>query len=218
MKAAEYDAWYDSPRGRWIGETEYRLLLDQLEPQPGDHVLDVGCGTGWFTRRFAALPGLHVTGIDLDAEWLEFACGRDAMATYAGADARALPFADGRFDLVVSVTALGFIPDWRSALNEMLRVTRGRFAVGVLNRGSLLWREKGQGGGSDAYRGAHWHTNGEIRSELDRLQAQDIRFRSAIFLPSGSQIARMAEQLLPSLLPWGGLTVVSGAAPRVRRR
>jgi SAM-dependent methyltransferase len=127
-----------------------------------------------------------------------------------------LPFADGRFDLVVSVTALCFIADWQTALNEMLRVTRGRFAIGVLNRNSLLYREKGQQRGSGAYRGGHWHTNDEIQSELDRLRVRDIRFRSRIFLPSGSQIARMAERVLPSLLPWGGFTVVSGTVQKVR--
>lgn len=214
MTAAEYDAWYGSARGRWIGEREYELLCDQLKPQPRDHVLDVGCGTGWFTRRFAALPGVHVTGIDLDTDWLEFARSRDASAAYIRADARALPFPDGCFDLVVSVTALCFIPGWQAALSEMLRVTRRRFAIGVLNRDSLLWRDKGKDGGSGAYCGAHWHTSAEIRSELDRLQARDLRSRSGIFLPSGSRIARMAERILPPLLPWGGLTVASGTAPR----
>ena len=218
MKPAEYDAWYDSPRGRWIGQAEYRLLLDQLEPHPGDHVLDIGCGTGWFTRRFAALPGLHVTGIDLDTDWLEFARSRDAAAAYIRSDARALPFADGCFDLVVSVTSLCFIYPWQVALDEMLRVTRRRFAIGVLNRDSLLWRQKGQDNGSGAYRGAHWHTNAEIRSALDWLQAQDIRFRSAIFLPSGSPVARVAERMLPARLSWGGFTIVSGTAPMVRRQ
>lgn len=113
MNPAEYDAWYDSPRGRWIGQAEYRLLLDQLKPQPDEHVLDVGCGTGWFTRHLAAVPGLEVTGIDLNAEWLQFARTRDAAAQYLRADARALPFADGYFDLVVSVTALCSFPTGR---------------------------------------------------------------------------------------------------------
>ena len=46
-------------------------------------MLDVGCGTGWFSRRFAAMPGLHVTGVDVDAQWLEFARGRDARSAYS---------------------------------------------------------------------------------------------------------------------------------------
>ena len=217
MKPAEYDAWYDSPRGRWIGATEYRLLLDLLRPRRGEWMLDVGCGTGWFTRRFAARPGLQVTGVDVDAESLEFARGRDASCAYLRADARDLPFADGSFDCVVSVAALCFVVDWRVALKEVLRVTRSRFAIGLLNRNSLLWREKGQDGGSGAYRGAHWHTNRELRTELERLHARNIRIRSGILLPSGSPLARTAERILPSLLPWGGFIVVAGNVSSVRR-
>lgn len=52
MKPAEYDAWYDSPRGRWIGQAEYQLLLDQLVPKPGDNVLDTGADP----RRPYVLP------------------------------------------------------------------------------------------------------------------------------------------------------------------
>ena len=150
-------------------------------------------------------PSLQVTGVDLDAESLAFARGRDAKSAYVTADACALPFADSSFDRVISVAALCFIPDWQLALKEIVRVTRSRFAVGALNRNSLLWREKGQDGGSGAYRGAHWHTTGELRSELDRLRARELRFRSAIFLPSGSPFARLAEQSLPSVLRLGRL-------------
>jgi 2-polyprenyl-3-methyl-5-hydroxy-6-metoxy-1,4-benzoquinol methylase len=57
MTAAEYDAWYRTPRGEWIGETEYRLLGKLLAARPHETLIDVGCGTGYFTRRFA-LEGL----------------------------------------------------------------------------------------------------------------------------------------------------------------
>ena len=51
MTPADYDAWYAPPRGCWIGETEYALAARLLAAQPGDSLLDVGCGTGWVTRR-----------------------------------------------------------------------------------------------------------------------------------------------------------------------
>jgi cyclopropane fatty-acyl-phospholipid synthase-like methyltransferase len=46
MNPAGYDAWYDTPRGRWIGEAEYALAARQLDARPGDSLLDVGCDTG----------------------------------------------------------------------------------------------------------------------------------------------------------------------------
>ena len=68
MDAATYDAWYHTPRGRWIGEVEYRLLHRMLARVPDATLLDVGCGTGYFTRRFAQDAGLRVTGLGPDGE------------------------------------------------------------------------------------------------------------------------------------------------------
>ena len=214
MQPEEYDAWYTTRRGAWIGEEEYHLLQSLLEPRAGKTLLDVGCGTGWFTRRFAALPELRVTGMDPNSEWLAYARGRDAKAQYLEGDGCALPFADKSFDRVVSVTALCFIRDWPRALQEIVRVTRTRFAVGVLNRTSLLWRDKGQSGGKGAYRGAHWHTRAELRTVLDNLNVSNIRFRTAIFVPSGSGIAHGIEYVLPNALPLGGFLVVAGEIAR----
>jgi SAM-dependent methyltransferase len=210
MNAVEYDAWYDTPRGRWIGGTELRLLRRMLDPQPEEEILDVGCGTGWFTRRMAELPGLDVTGLDLNDESLRYARERDEKSAYLEADACALPFGPKCFDRVLSVTALCFIADWPLALAEIVRVTRKRFAVGLLNRTSLLWHDKGQDGGKGAYEGAHWHTIQELRLVLDRLPVRNIRIRTAILLPSGSRIAVIAEHALPSCLPLGAFLLVTG--------
>lgn len=210
MKAPEYDAWYESPRGQWIGETEYRLLSRVLAQREGQTLLDVGCGTGWFTRKFASLEGATVVGVDSNADWIEYARRRDPHSDYLVADARCLPFADNTFDAVASIAALCFIDDWPLALREMVRVARGNFAVATLNRASLLWRQKGRGGGSGAYRGAYWHRRSQLRSAFAELAVADLRFESAVFLPSGSRIARLAEALVPASLPWGALLVAAG--------
>lgn len=57
-------------------------MSNELALPAEGRVLDVGCGTGWFTRQLAALSGLQVTGIDLDADSLAFARNRDARSTY----------------------------------------------------------------------------------------------------------------------------------------
>lgn len=221
MTPAEYDAWYDTPRGRWIGMTEFRLLRRLMALAPGETLLDVGCGTGWFTRRFASLYdknlAWNVTGLDPDPARLAFARSHGHGERYLAGDARALPFDDGAFDAVVSVTALCFVPDWRLALAEMARVARRRVVVGLLNRRSLLWREKGRDGGAGGYAGARWHTPEEIRDALRGLRLSRIRVRTALFLPSGTLPGQVLEAVMPGGLPWGGFLAAAATIPSGRR-
>lgn len=210
MNAADYDAWYDSPRGRWVGDAEFGLLQRGLALRPGDSVLDVGCGTGWFTRRPAQLPGVRVTGLDINAEWLTYARERDPASAYIEGDALALPFANNSVDGVVSIAALCFTADWRRAVAEIVRVSRGRFAIGMLNRHSILWREKGRDGGSGAYRGAYWVSPEELRDSVAGFPVTDVRLRSAVFFPSGSLFARALERVLPACPAIGGFMVLTG--------
>ena len=210
MNPADYDAWYDTPRGRWIGETEYALAARLLAPQAGDSLLDVGCGTGWFTRR-AAADDLVATGLDPNPAWLDYARAHSSPAlSWVEGDARALPFADASFDHVLSIAALCFVDDERQAVAESVRVVRRHFAIGWLNRSSLLYRQKGRGGGSGAYRGARWHSAGEVRALFSGLPVRNLKLRSAIFLPSATRAARWLEQGVPAALPWGGLLLATG--------
>ena len=210
MNPAEYDAWYATPRGRRIGEAEYALAARQLDARPGDSLLDVGCGTGWFSRR-AAADGLVVTGLDPNPTWLDFARAHSSPAlSWVEGDARTLPYADGSFDHVLSIAALCFIDDERRAVAECVRVARQRFVIGWLNRSSLLYWQKGRHGGSGAYRGARWHDAREIRSVFAGLPVKNLRLRSAIFLPAATRCTTRLERILPSVLPWGGLMLASG--------
>lgn len=210
MNPADYDAWYDTPRGRWIGDTEYALAARLLAPQAGDSLLDVGCGTGWFTRR-AAADDLLVTGLDPNPDWLDYARSHSSPAlSWVEGDARALPFADASFDHVLSIAVLCFVDDERQAVAESVRVARHRFAIGWLNRDSLLYRQKGRGGGSGAYHGARWHTAGEVRALFSGLPVRKLKLHSAIFLPSGTGFATLWERGIPKVLPWGGLLIVAG--------
>jgi SAM-dependent methyltransferase len=210
MNPADYDAWYDTPRGRWIGETEYALAARLLAARRGDSLLDVGCGTGWFTRR-AAADDLQVTGLDPHADWLDYARAHSSPAlNWVEGDARALPFADASFDHVLSIAALCFVDDERQAVAECVRVARRSFAIGWLNRASLLYWKKGRGGGSGAYRGARWHTAGEVRALFSGLPVRNPKLRSAIFLPSATRWAALIEQGVPAALPWGGMLLATG--------
>ncbi len=120
---ATYEAWYHTPRGRWIGDIEFNLLLKLIRPVPGETLLDVGCGTGYFSRHFAQ-QGLSVTGIDPDYHAIDYAQRQTDNITYLTGSALNLPFPDRAFDHSVAITSLCFIEHPQKALSEMWRITQ----------------------------------------------------------------------------------------------
>ncbi|MFO8045570.1 MAG: class I SAM-dependent methyltransferase [Halomonas sp.] len=209
MDAKGYDAWYETPRGRWIGAREREIVKRALAPRPGDTLLDVGCGTGYFTRSLARQREGLMSGIDINPEWVAYAAQRDDLDTHwLVGDAQALPFRDKSVDLVVSITALCFVEDERLAVREMVRVARRRVVLGLLNRHSLLWWQKGRHGGQGAYCGARWHTPRDARALFDDLPVTGVSVSSAIWLPGGGWLARHSEGFWPAWLHGGAFLLV----------
>jgi SAM-dependent methyltransferase len=206
MDPTAYEAWYHTPRGAWIGRTEFTLLMKLLHPASGGTLLDVGCGTGYFSRRFSE-AGLHVTGIDMDAAMLALAVSHNGNIRYLRGSTLHLPFDDHSFDNVSAITSLCFVDPALQAIKEMWRVSRHAVVLGLLNRSSLLYHAKHDRG---SYAGARWDSASEVKQWLAPLApTMDIEIRSAIFVPSGNLIARSVEQCLPNRLPYGGFLAVN---------
>lgn len=204
--AERYDAWYRTPRGHWVAETECALLLGLLRPQAGASLLDVGSGSGEFSRRFAQ-AGLSVVSLDPAPDMLAVARRRAPGLPAVRGTALALPFPDAAFDYAAAVTSLCFVEPPVRALAELWRVSRRGVILGLLNRSSLLYRFKhGRGG----YRGARWDRLSEARRWCADLDPQPhIASAYGIFLPDGGRLARRFEECLPASLPWGGFLAVA---------
>ena len=202
---AAYHAWYATPRGAWIAGRELALLDELLRPRSGESVLDVGCGTGYFSSALAD-RGLAVTGLDPDLPALRFARQRDPRIALVKGRADALPFADGAFDYALAMTSLCFVPGPGAALRELWRVSRRAVALGLLHRRSLLYLSKhGRGG----YRGARWDLLGEVLGWAEGLTpTPEPSARFALCLPSGGPLAQRAESLMLPRFPLGGFLAV----------
>lgn len=139
-----YDQWFTTPLGTLIKEYESQLILDFLRPRPGELILDAGCGTGVFTLDILA-TGATVVGVDISFPMLKRAKDKASGSNFQGilADILHLPFPEGIFDRVVSITALEFIPDGRKAVQEMFRVAKkgAVVVIATLNRLSP-WAER----------------------------------------------------------------------------
>src|SRR5688572_9720157 len=116
-------------------------LREILEPQPGERVLEVGPGTGYYALPVAdwLKPEGRLDVLDVQQEMLDHTlrrAGEHGMENIAPtlADARSLPFGDDTFDAAYLVTVLGEIPDQGAALRELRRVVKptGRIVVGEL--------------------------------------------------------------------------------------
>ena len=113
-------------------------LLGLARPES---LLDVGCGEGVLTQRWArALAPARVVGIDLDdpalqAEWQR---RTEPNLEYRVQRAEQLPFADGEFAAATAIEVLEHVPDPEHTLAEMARVAHGHLLASVPRE--PLWR------------------------------------------------------------------------------
>jgi ubiquinone/menaquinone biosynthesis C-methylase UbiE len=124
-RAEEYDQWYmgtglfaDRDRPGWDRERD--ALCAVVAALPACSTLDVACGTGFLTRHLRG----SVTGLDQSERMLAIARERRPDGRFVTGDARALPFADGEFDRVLTGHFYGHLElgDRRRFLAEARRV------------------------------------------------------------------------------------------------
>lgn len=120
----------------------------QLSLKAGDRVLDIGCGPGWFwAASESVLPErLNLTLVDMSAGMVSEAVERSKSLRFASvegqqADAMALPFDDGAFDVVVAMHMLYHVPDAAVAIADMFRVLKPGGLLAVTTNGADNMRE-----------------------------------------------------------------------------
>jgi SAM-dependent methyltransferase len=138
-----------------------RTLAELFAAAAPRSVLDVGCGEGVLTQRWAQQLEGRVVGIDLEdpaiqAEWEK---RRAPNLEYRVMKAENLPFADGEFDLAAAVEVLEHVPDPEHTVAEMARVAQRWLLVSVPRE--PLWRALNMA------RGAYWKDLGNTPGHVN---------------------------------------------------
>jgi ubiquinone/menaquinone biosynthesis C-methylase UbiE len=123
--------------------TGFERTLDELWAKASPRsVLDVGCGEGVLTHKWAQRLGDgRVVGIDLEDPHLQAQWARRQAPNlaYQVMKAERLPFADGEFELAAAIEVLEHVPDPEHTVAEMARVARGGHVLVSVPR-EPLWR------------------------------------------------------------------------------
>ncbi|MDY7109064.1 MAG: methyltransferase domain-containing protein [Planctomycetota bacterium] len=193
--ARRYEAWYDGP-GRRADRLEKRLLARLLAEFDGARsILEVGCGTGHFSRWLVD-RGYEVTGLDHSPAMLGIARAHGG-ARFVEGDAMNIPMPPRAMDLVMLLTTLEFTRNPDRALREAVRIARRGVVLGVLNRRSLPGRRRRRAGGP-IWSAARLYAPGELVVKARHAAGErlaSIRWRTTLF-------PRPIDVSLP--LPWGG--------------
>jgi ubiquinone/menaquinone biosynthesis C-methylase UbiE len=132
-----YESWYNSSQGRAMDKLIDQSIITLLKPQPGEKILDIGCGKGNHLLFFNKL-GLDICGIDASPYMISRAKERlGNRCTLKTGVAENLPFDDNEFDLAVLINTLEFLDDPLQALTEAGRVAKRKVFIGAMN--SLSW-------------------------------------------------------------------------------
>lgn len=122
-----------------IGGPMHEWAIDLLDPQPGDHVLEIGPAHGALIQRMAArVPEVQLAGVDPSADMVRLATRRNqTLAGEGRLDIRhgsvsAIPFNGGSFHGVVTTNTVYFWPDLDADLDQVVRVLQpgGRLVIG----------------------------------------------------------------------------------------
>ena len=119
--ASTYDAaaFFQRIAGERLFE---RLDYFKLEPK---QIIDLGCGTGVFTRQLSErFPAAEVTGLDIAEGMIEWCKQQSSAEQYVCANALALPFEDNSVDLIFSNLSIQWVENLQDLFNELNRVLK----------------------------------------------------------------------------------------------
>src|SRR6056297_1143552 len=137
--AQGYDDYYNSEFGKKVGQIEEQLVRELMQEIPQIPLLELGCGTGHWTRIFLNM-GYEVTATDVAEPMLRVIRTKELKINIRELDAMNLPFENNSLELIAGITMLEFVNDQQKVIDEIFRVLKpgGWLVLGCLNEESAL--------------------------------------------------------------------------------
>ena len=175
---------------------EFSILRRYLGLTGRERILDVACGDGYWTARFAR-QAKFAAGYDYNIRRLQQAAKLYTnIQGLACSDAHFLPFADGAFDAVVGVCVLEHFHDDLKALRELRRVSKqgARLALTVdsFSLPGISAQEKARH--AEKYNVHHWYRIADLTRVLDDAGYGVLEHRYLLKAPLSSALYRLAQK------------------------
>jgi ubiquinone/menaquinone biosynthesis C-methylase UbiE len=196
----EYEAYYQSKykRADALEKRLLRRLLEQFEDIKT--LLEVGCGTGHFTRWMESL-GLECYGLDMSSLMLKEARQLWIDGRLLQGESSHLPFRSKSFDVITYVASLEYMPNIAAVLAEAIRVTKKGIIIGLMNKWSLPTLRRMfqvRMGRNPYYRNANFYSISDIKRIFgETFKKHDIAYWNTTAFP------RVFGNMESTLLPFG---------------
>jgi arsenite methyltransferase len=185
------------------------LVREALGAQPGEMILDVGCGPGFYCAELLDEVGTDgsVVGVDSSPPMLELAsrrCEGHDNVTFHEADATSLPVDDAGFDGAICVQVLEYVPEVAAGLRAIHRALRpgGRLVVWDVDWATLSWHSDDPARMRrvlDAWDGhlAHPSLPATLASEMRSVGFQDVGMTAHAFASAELDTGTYGAALFP---------------------
>ena len=174
LVAEKYDQFYDTPFGLKVDHVERQAIWEcLLQTELNEPFLEIGCGTGHWTRFFRQ-KGLNITAIDEADKMLAIAKVKNPdRVDFSQMSAENMQFPDHTFLNIITIATLEFVDNLDDVLSEINRVLSpgGTLIAGCLNENSEPGREKQK---NEVYRNARFFTPEGLQESLKPIGSAKI--------------------------------------------
>lgn len=138
QEVGDYDVFDEKGWNRLL-----KIFENSVNPKPGERLIDLGCGTGAFTRRLMKY-GLELFGIDISQKSIEYASrlSKGQEIKFIVGNIEQLPFPNESFDLVVLGAVLHHFLDFSKVVQETYRILKDKgrfFSFDPNRRNPAMW-------------------------------------------------------------------------------